>query len=56
MQIQPAQRLCFNCNDKFTMGHKCNGAQLLILEGIGNEELQAGLDMGVNEPNSGKVS
>ena len=39
IQIQPAQGLCFNCNDKFTMGHKCNGALLLILEGIGNKEL-----------------
>lgn len=24
--------LCFNCNDKFTAGHKCRGPQLLLLE------------------------
>ena len=24
--------MCFNCNDKFTAGHKCTKAQLLILE------------------------
>ena len=24
--------LCFNCNDKFTPGHKCQGSQLMLLE------------------------
>ncbi|KAH9696914.1 hypothetical protein KPL71_023390 [Citrus sinensis] len=32
MQRRRAQGLCFNCNDKFTAGHKCTKAQLLILE------------------------
>ena len=26
------QGLCFSCNKKFTVGHKCSKAQLLILE------------------------
>ena len=33
MQRRHAQRLCFNCNDKFTVGHRCQGPQLLLLEG-----------------------
>ena len=33
MQRKRAQGLCFNCNDKFTAGHKCQYAQLLLLEG-----------------------
>ncbi|KAH9678632.1 DUF676 domain-containing protein [Citrus sinensis] len=32
MQHRRAQGLCFNCNDKFTAGHRCTKAQLLILE------------------------
>ncbi|KAH9671354.1 hypothetical protein KPL70_017338 [Citrus sinensis] len=32
MQRRRAQGLCFNCNDKFTAGHKCTKPQLLILE------------------------
>ena len=32
MQRRPAQGLCFNCNDKFTAGHKCTRAQLLIMD------------------------
>ena len=32
MQRRRARGLCFNCNDKFTAGHKCTKAQLLILE------------------------
>ncbi|KAL5565238.1 hypothetical protein UlMin_028402 [Ulmus minor] len=32
MQKRRAQGLCFNCNDKFTPGHKCQGSQLLLLE------------------------
>ena len=33
MQRRCAQGLCFNCNDKFTAGHRCQGPQLLLLEG-----------------------
>lgn len=33
MQRRRAQGLCFNCNEKFTTGHQCTKAQLLILEG-----------------------
>ncbi|KAL6320971.1 hypothetical protein AAG906_010780 [Vitis piasezkii] len=40
MQKRRAQGLCFNCDDKFTAGHKCRGPQLLLLEGnsIPNKE------------------
>ncbi|KAK8546572.1 hypothetical protein V6N12_027349 [Hibiscus sabdariffa] len=34
MQKRRAQGLCFNCDEKFTTGHRCRGSQLLILEGI----------------------
>ena len=33
MQRRRAQNLCFNCNDRFTAGHKCQGPQMLLLEG-----------------------
>jgi len=33
MQKRRAQGLCFNCNERFTVGHKCHGMQLLLLEG-----------------------
>ena len=33
MQRRHAQGLCFNCNDKFTTGHKCQVPRLLLLEG-----------------------
>nr|TKS18113.1 hypothetical protein D5086_0000005960 [Populus alba] len=32
MQKRRAQGLCFNCNERFTAGHKCQGMQLLLLE------------------------
>lgn len=32
MQKRRTQGLCFNCNEKFTPGHKCQGPQLLLLE------------------------
>ena len=33
MQKRRAQGLCFNCEEKFTPGHRCKGPQLLLLEG-----------------------
>ena len=33
MQQRRAQNLCFNCNDRFTAGHKCLGPRILLLEG-----------------------
>ncbi|KAH9717618.1 hypothetical protein KPL71_021897 [Citrus sinensis] len=33
MQRRRAQGLCFNCPEKFTVGHKCMGPQILFLEG-----------------------
>ena len=32
MQQRRAQGLCFNCNERFTAGHKCSKAQLLIFD------------------------
>lgn len=33
MQRRRVQGLCFNCDEKFTPGHKCRGPQFLLLEG-----------------------
>jgi hypothetical protein len=33
MHRKRAQGLCFNCNECFTAGHKCQKLQLLLLEG-----------------------
>ena len=33
MQRKRAQGLCFNCNERFTAGHRCQKPQLLLLEG-----------------------
>ncbi|KAA8517518.1 hypothetical protein F0562_017852 [Nyssa sinensis] len=33
MQRRRAQGLCFNCNEYFTAGHRCQGTQILMLEG-----------------------
>lgn len=38
MQKRRAQGLCFNCDDKFVLGHKCKGPQLLLLEGNPDDE------------------
>ncbi|KAJ0084052.1 hypothetical protein Patl1_30306 [Pistacia atlantica] len=32
MQKRRAQGLCFNCNERFTTGHRCQRPQLLLLE------------------------
>ena len=36
MQKRRAQGLCFNCDEKFTPGHRCRGPQLLLLERSSN--------------------
>ena len=38
MQSRRAQGLCFNCDERFVLGHKCKGPQLLLLEGSHEEE------------------
>ncbi|KAL6332966.1 hypothetical protein AAG906_019980 [Vitis piasezkii] len=38
MQKRRAQGLCFNCNERFTPGHKCQGPRLLLIEG--HDEVQ----------------
>ena len=35
MQKRRAHCLSFNCDEKFTPGHRCRGPQLLLLEGCG---------------------
>ncbi|KAL5582355.1 hypothetical protein UlMin_014797 [Ulmus minor] len=40
MQRRRAQGLCFNCDDKFTSGHRCKGPQLLLLEGNIDDDLE----------------
>lgn len=35
MQKSRAQGLCFNGDEKFTLGHKCKGVQFLLLDGGG---------------------
>ncbi|GJW07857.1 hypothetical protein Tco_1570280, partial [Tanacetum coccineum] len=32
MQKKRAQGLCFNCDEKISMGHKCKGPQVLVME------------------------
>lgn len=39
MQKGRAQGLCFNCNNKFTPGHKCLGPRLLLLDGNSSAEI-----------------
>ena len=39
MQNRRTQGLCFNCDEKFTPGHRCKGSTLLLLEGNGEEPL-----------------
>ena len=49
MQQRRAQGLCFNCDERFVLGHKCKGPQLLLLESsyaddeIDNEEPEISL-------------
>ena len=38
MQKRRTQGLCFNCDEKFTPGHRCRGPQLLLLEGSSNTD------------------
>nr|TKR91215.1 hypothetical protein D5086_0000225710 [Populus alba] len=38
MQRRRLQGLCFNCNERFTAGHKCQGAKLLMLESHAEDE------------------
>ena len=34
MQRRRAQGLCFNCDERFTSGHRCRQPQLLLLESM----------------------
>lgn len=47
MQWRRALGLCFNCNERFTTGHKCQGSQILMIEtkpaseeNINNEQVE----------------
>ncbi|GJX51202.1 hypothetical protein Tco_0278047 [Tanacetum coccineum] len=37
MQKKRAQGLCFNCDEKFSVGHKCKGPQLRVMESAFDE-------------------
>ncbi|RVW35013.1 Retrovirus-related Pol polyprotein from transposon 17.6 [Vitis vinifera] len=50
MQKRRAQGLCFNCDDKFTAGHKCRGPQLLLLEGNSIPNKEDDIDEEIEEP------
>ncbi|RVW93094.1 Retrovirus-related Pol polyprotein from transposon 17.6 [Vitis vinifera] len=50
MQKRRAQGLCFNCDDKFTVGHKCRGPQLLLLEGNSSPNKEDDIDEEIEEP------
>ena len=41
MQKRRAQGLCFDCNNKFTPGHRCQVPQLMILENIAQDDVTA---------------
>lgn len=45
-----AQGLCFNCDDKFTPGHKCRGPQVLLLEVEDSSNKEDKEDHVANEP------
>ena len=49
MQRRRAQGLCFNCNEKFTAGHKCREHQLMLLENYVNFEDRFQEDKGGKE-------
>ena len=48
-QRRHAQGLCFNCDEKFSSGHRCKGPQLLLLEG--NFDAEAKEDNSKINPN-----
>nr|CAN75225.1 hypothetical protein VITISV_035856 [Vitis vinifera] len=50
MQKRRAQGLCFNCDDKFTVGHKCRGLQLLLLEENSSPNKEDDIDEEIEEP------
>ncbi|RVW13640.1 hypothetical protein CK203_088827 [Vitis vinifera] len=54
MHRKRAQGLCFNCNECFTAGHRCQKPQLLLLEGhAGNVYCGDGTDQQVLEDDHG---
>jgi hypothetical protein len=50
MQKRRSQGLCFNCDEKFTPGHKCQRPRLLLLEGDEETHLQDDEDFEDDEP------
>ena len=54
MQRKRAQGLCFNCNERFTAGHRCQKPQLLLLKGHeGNVDCGDGTDQQTWEDDHG---
>jgi hypothetical protein len=50
MQKRRSQGLCFNCDENFTPGHKCQRPHLLLLEGDEDTQLQDDEDLEDDEP------
>ncbi|GJX15830.1 hypothetical protein Tco_0216662 [Tanacetum coccineum] len=48
IQKRRAQGLCFNCDEKFSVGHKCKGPQLRVMESDLDEAITSHLFMNVN--------
>ena len=38
MEERRKQGLCYNCDEKWQVGHKCKGAKLFLLEGVNEIE------------------
>ncbi|KAH9801652.1 hypothetical protein KPL71_001107 [Citrus sinensis] len=55
MQHRRQKGLCFNCNERFTPGHKCNRPQLFVIEGgvSGEDESEANATTMEHEGNEG---
>jgi len=43
-------KVCFNCDEKFTLGHKCCKPQLLLLEGDYDLSMEDDEEPVVDEP------
>ncbi|KAL0291648.1 UNVERIFIED_CONTAM: Retrovirus-related Pol polyprotein from transposon.6 [Sesamum radiatum] len=51
MQARRAQGLCFNCDEKFSPGHKCKAKQfLLLLPGDHDSDISPGSDSDIDAP------
>ena len=45
MQKRRTQRLCFNCNERFTLGNRCQVPRLLLLEGHDHDDDEVSIEL-----------